>query len=108
MFAKNALIKSVGFKETLSIGEDYDLWLRMSMVCTVDFLRESLVRYRIHENQTSKSAHKTHKEAQKIYNDLLMNPALTSTQKKLVRQELFKAKAKTAFRLIFKGHGISA
>ena len=97
-----------GFKENISIGEDYDLWLRMGMTCKADFVPRALVQYRIHSEQVSRSAYKTHKEAQKIYKDLLMNPKLTDAQKKLVRHELYRAKAKAAYRLFFRGHGVEA
>jgi len=41
-----------GFDERLSIGEDYDLWLRLARVTAFEFTPRVLVRYRVHGANT--------------------------------------------------------
>lgn len=43
------------FDETLGMGIDYDLWLRLSAHCQFDFIAEPTVRYRIWPGQMSKN-----------------------------------------------------
>ena len=41
-----------GFDESLSIGEDYDLWLRLAQITQFGFVPGPLVRYRVHGANT--------------------------------------------------------
>ncbi len=53
---KELIIDCNGFNESLLMAgnEDYDLWMRMSLITKFKFIREPLGYYIIHENNTSK------------------------------------------------------
>lgn len=42
---------NIAYNEELITSQDYDLWLRLSSVCKLYNIPQSLLRYRIHENQ---------------------------------------------------------
>jgi glycosyltransferase involved in cell wall biosynthesis len=52
---RECLERHGAFDETLSMGIDYDLWLRLSAHCQFDFIAEPTVRYRIWPGQMSKN-----------------------------------------------------
>ena len=55
VLAKAALLKANHFNENLSLAEDYDLWTRLAIRKTnFTNIKESLVRYRLHDQQASK------------------------------------------------------
>lgn len=58
---RKALLKQAGlFDENLVWAEDYDLWLRLSQVCSFQFVARPLTRYRLHPDQlTRQSREKT-------------------------------------------------
>lgn len=51
-----AIIRAGGFDVTLQTAEDYDLWLRMSMLGELVFIEDSLAQYRLHGNNASSNA----------------------------------------------------
>jgi len=60
-----------GFDESLGMGIDYDLWLRLSARYDFDFLEEPTVRYRIWEGQMSKNYRKRYQSAIRIMQNFL-------------------------------------
>lgn len=52
MVRRELLSQVGGFNERLSIGEDYDLWLRLARVTAFEFTPRVLVRYRVHGANT--------------------------------------------------------
>ena len=52
---RECLERHGAFDETLGMGIDYDLWLRLSAHCQFDFIAEPTVRYRIWPGQMSKN-----------------------------------------------------
>lgn len=60
-----------GFDETLPMGIDYDLWLRLSVRYAFDFLPEPTARYRIWEGQMSKNYRKRYQSAIRIMQNFL-------------------------------------
>jgi glycosyltransferase involved in cell wall biosynthesis len=52
---RECLERHGAFDETLGMGIDYDLWLRLSAHCQFDFITEPTVRYRIWPGQMSKN-----------------------------------------------------
>lgn len=46
MLKRECLAKSGGFDETLTRSEDWDLWLRLSVFCFIDYAAEPLLFYR--------------------------------------------------------------
>jgi glycosyltransferase involved in cell wall biosynthesis len=57
VIARRDLIMKVGaFDETLTCGEDLDLWLRLARVSHVDYVAASLVGLRVHANNSCSRA----------------------------------------------------
>lgn len=57
VMVRRRLLEQVGgFDERLTIGEDYDLWLRLARVTRFEFLPRPLVRYRVHGANTCRDA----------------------------------------------------
>ena len=54
------------FDETLQMGDDYDLWLRLSAHCEFDFIQQSTVRYRVWSGQMSKNYRKRYESGIRI------------------------------------------
>ncbi|MBI3997041.1 MAG: glycosyltransferase [Candidatus Omnitrophica bacterium] len=53
VMCRRELIERVGgFDERLSIGEDYDLWLRLARITRFEFVARPLVRYGVHGANT--------------------------------------------------------
>jgi glycosyltransferase involved in cell wall biosynthesis len=68
-----------GFDETLGMGIDYDLWLRLSAHYDFDFLPEATVRYRIWPGQMSKNYRKRYESAIRIMQGFLeRNPGVVA------------------------------
>lgn len=55
---RECLERSGYFDESLSMGFDYDLWLRMSAGCQFDFVPEATLRYRVWSGQLSRNYRK--------------------------------------------------
>jgi glycosyltransferase involved in cell wall biosynthesis len=68
------------FDETLKMGIDWDLWLRISVACKFAFVDEPLFYYRIgHTGQMSKNLEERQRCSDRIMNNFLMkNPGLLS------------------------------
>lgn len=80
----------------LRIGEDYHLWLRMSLISEFDFTEDPLVRYRIHGLQiTNKSRLKTQQSLAYLYGDLLEKEEF-SHFKNIIMGKLLESKVKEA------------
>ncbi len=55
VLAKSVVLKGNRFDESLGLAEDYELWTRLAIKRTFfSNIQESLVRYRLHEQQASK------------------------------------------------------
>jgi glycosyltransferase involved in cell wall biosynthesis len=55
MIRKDTLVKyDLNYNPTFTIGNDYDLWVRMFEYCSFANIPEALIKYRMHDNQYSK------------------------------------------------------
>jgi len=55
MIRKNTLVKyDFNYNPTITIGNDYDLWVRMFEYCSFANIPDALIKYRMHDNQYSK------------------------------------------------------
>ncbi|TKB23960.1 glycosyltransferase [Desulfopila sp. IMCC35006] len=71
---KECIERLGAFDETLSMGIDWDLWLRISTQYEFDFVDESLFAYRIgHSDQMSKNAEERRKCSDRIMENFIMN-----------------------------------
>jgi glycosyltransferase involved in cell wall biosynthesis len=69
---RSECLRRVGaFDETLGMGIDYDLWLRLSAHHQFDFVPEITVRYRIWAGQMSKNYRKRYQSAIRIMSSFL-------------------------------------
>jgi glycosyltransferase involved in cell wall biosynthesis len=60
-----------GFDETIGMGLDYDLWLRLSAHCQFDFIHAPTARYRIWAGQMSKNYRQRYKSGIRIMQNFL-------------------------------------
>jgi glycosyltransferase involved in cell wall biosynthesis len=64
---RRSYLEQVGyFDESLPMGIDYDLWIRLASVCKFDFVDEPLVKYRTGHSNLSKNTMKRYECAQQI------------------------------------------
>jgi glycosyltransferase involved in cell wall biosynthesis len=70
---RECLERCGAFDETLGMGIDYDLWLRLSAHYQFDFVPEPTVRYRIWAGQMSKNYKKRYQSAIRIMESFLTN-----------------------------------
>lgn len=75
LMPKDIFLKLNGFNEKIKIkvGEDYEFWLRVSGLIKLVCLEKSLIKYRVHLNQTTKNKIKNGKEILKLYFYLFIN-----------------------------------
>ena len=74
MIRKDTLVKyDLNYNPTFTIGNDYDLWVRMFDDCSFANLPEPLLKFRMHDNQYSKMLWKQNKaETNRILTNLLI------------------------------------
>jgi glycosyltransferase involved in cell wall biosynthesis len=76
---RTCLERQGGFDDTLDMGIDYDLWLRLSAHWQFDFVPQSTVRYRIWAGQMSKNYQKRYASAIRIMRVFLdRNPGVVN------------------------------
>lgn len=74
---RRSYLEQVGyFDESLPMGIDYDLWIRLASVCKFDFVDAPLVKYRTGHSNLSKNTMKRYECAQKIMRKNLFNPQI--------------------------------
>jgi glycosyltransferase involved in cell wall biosynthesis len=72
---RRSYLEEVGyFDESLPMGIDYDLWIRLASVCKFDFVEEPLVLYRTGHANLSKNTLKRYECAQAIMRKNLSDP----------------------------------
>lgn len=74
---RRSYLEQVGyFDESLPMGNDYDLWIRLASICKFDFVDEPLVKYRTGHANLSKNTMKRYECAQQIMLKNLSNPQI--------------------------------
>ncbi len=74
---RRSLLDDVGcFDESLSMGMDYDLWVRLAARCHFDYVDEPLVKYRTGHANLSKNTLRRYECAQKIMVNALATPEI--------------------------------
>ncbi len=77
---RECLERNGGFDESLQMGIDYDLWLRLSAQWQFDFVPAATVSYRIWAGQMSKNYRKRYESAIHIMKTFLeKNPGIVNT-----------------------------
>jgi hypothetical protein len=84
-----------GFDErfNLKIGEDYELWLRVSAICRFDYLIEPLVLYQVHPAQTTHKRSAVVTNLLKLYIRILLKPKRYGLNRLQVSRALIKRMA---------------
>ncbi len=76
---RECLERHGGFDESVRMGDDYDLWLRLSAHYEFDFVPEATVRYRVWSGQMSKNYRRRYESAIRTMQRFLEhNPGLVS------------------------------
>lgn len=70
-----------GFDEGLTMGEDYDLWLRMAAVYSFEFMAVPLVRMRFHESNTCNVPVPLYKQRDQLLRRVPVNPSAGITRR---------------------------
>jgi glycosyltransferase involved in cell wall biosynthesis len=78
---RECLERHGAFDESVRMGDDYDLWLRLSAHYEFDFVPEATVRYRIWSGQMSKNYRRRYESAIRTMQRFLEhNPGLVSAE----------------------------
>lgn len=72
LIRKSAIEKLGGFDINMKAAQDYEMWLRLAREYEVDYVKEPLVRYYIHEGEQITKNHKNKAEALERLNELNM------------------------------------
>lgn len=98
MFRSDLLEKVGNYNSDLMPSEDLDLWLRMSEITILYNLQEPLIRYRLHENQVSKTLnHHQQFIADKTHLNFIMNKLGYSEPKALSILNFLRGKGGLSF-----------
>jgi glycosyltransferase involved in cell wall biosynthesis len=73
---KRLLLEVGGFDESLPMGIDYDLWIRLAARCRFDFVNGPLVKYRSGHANLSKNIRLRYDCAKSIMNKALADPEI--------------------------------
>lgn len=90
MFRRSAVLE-VGNYRDRQPGQDYDLWVRMALICRFANLPEALVRYRVHNDAVSaakRGENTDHGEAFYAMRDELVDRLLPGTEPAAARRLL--------------------
>ncbi len=72
---RGLLTQAGGFDESLSIGEDYDLWLRLARLTKFEFMPRVLVRYRVHGANTCNDSIRLYEQRVIVLKRVSLDPA---------------------------------
>lgn len=53
MFVRDAALKAGGYDESLNIGEDYDMWLKLGTIGKMYNFQEYFLKYRVHQSNVT-------------------------------------------------------
>lgn len=74
---RRSLFEEAGcFDNTLPMGIDYDLWIRLAARCTFDYVDEPLVKYRTGHANLSKNVERRYECAHRIMAKAMNNPEI--------------------------------
>lgn len=73
---RDLLLDVGGFDPDLSLGADWDLWLRLAMRTTFSYVDEALVRYRIHEANMSRDVALLERDSVRLLEKALADPSV--------------------------------
>lgn len=87
---KQLLILIKGFNPKLRQSEDYDLWLRLSLITEFDYCNKILSRYRFHEGSlTTDKFYLTHSEIQVLVNIFMYKTTKQSIYLPIISSHIF-------------------
>lgn len=68
---KDILVKAGYFDETLNTASDYAMWFKITRINNIRFLPETLVKYRIHEEQGTKKEKRYYEESNNLWKSII-------------------------------------
>jgi glycosyltransferase involved in cell wall biosynthesis len=81
VLVRKELVERAGcFDETLKACEDWDLWIRISRLCLIDYINKPLVRYTLHQGNMHKDIENMEQNTRAMLNKYL--PAVGETARK--------------------------
>jgi glycosyltransferase involved in cell wall biosynthesis len=78
LIRKELLEKTGGFDETLAACEDWDLWMRVSQQCLIEYIDEPLLRYKAHKHNIHHDMYKMEKNTFRVFDKCLSAIDITS------------------------------
>ena len=90
---RKTIIEEIGlFNEQLSVTDDYEMWLRVTLKHPIKYIDEPLAFYRFHDNNVSKNSFKMTVLELKTINTILSEypEALNIADKKTVKARLYE------------------
>lgn len=85
---RDLLLDVGGFDPDLSLGADWDLWLRLALRTTFSYVDEPLVRYRVHEGNMSRDVALLERDSVRLLEKALANPAVPARLRSARRRVL--------------------
>lgn len=86
------LMKIGSFDETIRMGDDWDIVLRLSTCCSFDYVPERLIRYRIRGNQLSKNFDLRIADQDRIINKFLREYPQYASRQLIRKGNAFRAR----------------
>jgi glycosyltransferase involved in cell wall biosynthesis len=98
VMVKRECLDAVGpYDESFSLGDEYDMFLRIAKKFQCGFVDKGLIRYRIHDNNTSKNVFLFDKENLGVYKKIYNNfTDLDGKQKRILRKRIARYSMKVA------------
>ena len=82
LLINKSLFKTYGlFNEELKTSNDYDMWFRMLRTSPVKFIPETLIKYRLHENQGTRTDVSYEEESDDLWLKIIKNISFTEVNK---------------------------
>ncbi len=91
LIRKEILEKVGGFDESLAACEDWDLWIRISQQCLIEYVDELLLRYKVHKQNIHHDMQKMEKNTFMVLDKRLSDIDITARNKIYCEQSTFWA-----------------
>jgi glycosyltransferase involved in cell wall biosynthesis len=91
LIRKELLKKTGGFDETLAACEDWDLWIRVSQQCLIEYVDEPLLRYKAHKHNIHHDMNKMEKNTFRVFDKCLADIDITTKNRIYGEQSIWWA-----------------
>ena len=91
LIRKELLKKTGGFDETLAACEDWDLWIRISQHCLIEYVEGQLLRYKVHKLNIHNDMQKMEKNTFMVFDKCLAGIDITTRNRIYGEQSIWWA-----------------